>query len=125
MGRAARGRAMGQQDMGGLPPRLPPDSPYMGPIREAKAHAARMRGDPGGCPTFPDINRSCGAAEALCYMQGYLAGRIEAAGLSPTRAEMRAARHDVMHDDAVREIVVGMQDETLLRPEDPPSPRDY
>lgn len=105
--------------------RMPLESPYEDAIRETKEYAARIQGDPSKCPLFPNINRSNGAAETLCYMQGYLAGRIESAGKRPTRKEMRDIRHNVMHDDAVREIVVGMQDETLLRPEDPPLPREY
>lgn len=112
--------AMSRQGQEFLRPVLPPDSPCAGAVREAKAYAARIRGDPAACPMFPNINRSNGAAEALCYMQGYLAARIESAGHLPTREEMRAARHDVMHDDAVREIVVGMQDTTYFLPDELP-----
>jgi len=96
-------------------------SPYADAIREAKAYAARIRDDPSACPMFPNINRPNGAAETLCYMQGYLAGRIESAGKKPTRGQMAAIRHDVMHDDAVREIVVGMQDTTLYLRDGPPA----
>ena len=106
-------------------PRLPLESPYEDAIRETKEYAASIQANPPDCPLFPNINRSNGAAEALCYMQGYLAGRIKSARQRPTKEEMRAIRHDVMHDDAVRDIVVGMQDETLPRPEDSPSPREY
>ena len=84
--------------------------------RETKAYAARILGNPPACPMFPGVNRANGAAETLCYMQGYLAGRLEAAGKTPTRVQMAASRDDVMHDDAVREIVVGMQDSTLSVP---------
>lgn len=110
---------MSTQDQGGMPPRLPPDSPYGGAIRDTKEYAAKIRDNPTDCPMFPNINRPNGAAETLCYMQGYLAGRIESVGERPTREQMRAIRHDVMHDDAVREIVVGMQDTTLYLPGDP------
>lgn len=102
-----------------------PESSYENVIRETKAYAARIRDDPQACPLFPGINRSNGAAETLCYMQGYLAGRLESAGKRPTREQMMAIRDDVMHDDAVREIVVGMQDSTLSRPGDPPPQREY
>jgi len=105
-------------------PGMPPVSPFEDAIRETKAYAARIHDSPPDCPMFPVINRSNGAVETLCYMQGYLAGRIESAGKRPTREQMRAIRHDVMHDDAVRDIVVGMQDETLSRPEDPPLRRE-
>lgn len=111
---------MSKQDQRRAPPGLPPDSPYVTAIREAKAYATRIRDNPAACPMFPNINRSDGAAETLCYMQGYLAARIAHAGARPTREQMRAIRHDVMHDDAVREIVVGMQDTTLFLPDERP-----
>lgn len=89
---------------------LPPGSPYGDVARAAKAYAARMRGSPAGCPMFPGIGEPGGAAETLCRMQGYIDGRLEAAGLAPTGDEMLAMRNDVMRDAAVREIVVGMRD---------------
>ena len=106
------------------PGAVPADSPYRAAMRETKEHAARVLADPAACPTFPSINRSNGLAEALCYMQGYLAGRMASTGRAPTSEEMRAVRHDVMHDGAVRELVVGMQ-ETLPSPEDSAQPRGF
>lgn len=102
-----------------------PERQYEDAIRKTKEYAARIHDNPQACPMFPNIHRPYGAAETLCYMQGYLAGRIESAGRMPTKKEMKAIRHNVMHDDAVRDIVVGMQDETLLRPGDSPPPREY
>jgi len=106
-------------------PRAPPEGTFEGAIRETKAYAARIRDNPPDCPMFPIINRSNGAVETLCYMQGYLAGRIESTGKRPTREQMGAIRHDVMHDNAVRDVVVGMQDSTLSRPGSPPLQREY
>ena len=57
-------------------------------------------------------------------MQGYPAGRMASTGRAPTREEMGTVRHNVMHDDAVRELVVGMQ-ETQPRPEDSAQPRGF
>ena len=59
---------MSTQDQGGMPPRLPPDSPYGGAIRATKEYAAKIRDNPTDCPMFPNINRPNGAAETLCYM---------------------------------------------------------
>lgn len=106
-------------------PGLPSESAYGDAVRETKAYAARIHDDPQACPMFPGINRSNGAAETLCYMQGYLAGRLESSGKRPTREQMMEIRDDVMHDDAVREIVVGMQDATLLRPGETPPDCEY
>lgn len=105
-------------------PRLALEAAHKDAMRETKEHAARIRKDPEACPTFPVVNRSNGAAETICYMQGYLAGRLASAGKKPTKGQMEAIRDDVLHDEAVIGIVVGMQAPSVPNP-DGPVPCDY
>lgn len=93
-------------------------------MRETREHAAEIRGDPEKCLTFPVVNRSNGAAETICYIQGYLAGRLASAGKKPTKRQMEAIRDDVLHDEGVIDIVVGMQAPSVPNP-DGPVPCDY
>lgn len=93
-------------------------------MRETKEYAAGIREDPEKCPMFPVVNRSNGAAETICYMQGYLAGRLASAGKKPTKRQMEAIRDDVLHDEGVIDIVVGMQAPSVPNP-DGPVPCDY
>ena len=76
---------------------------------EAKQYAARILANPKGCPMFPVINEYNGAAETLCYLQGYLAGIVGFLGVMPTKGEMDAIVHDTLCDPNVRDVAVKMQ----------------
>ena len=76
---------------------------------EAKQYAARILANPKGCPMFPVINGHNGAAETLCYMQGYLAGIVGFMGARPTKKEMDTIVHETLCDPNVRDVVVKMQ----------------
>ena len=92
--------------------------------RETKEHAAAIRANPEACLTFPVVNRTNGAAETICYIQGYLAGRLASVGKKPTKGQMEAIRDDVLHDEAVIDVIVGMQAPSVPNP-DGPVPCDY
>lgn len=84
-------------------------------VRETIEYAARIHGRPKACPMFPEvigdssIAGESGVTETICYIQGYLAGRIASTGKRPSRREMRALRHAVMHDPKVSNIILGRQ----------------
>jgi len=90
-------------------------------MRETKEHAAGIRADPERRPMLPVVNRSNGAAETICYMQGCLAGRLASAGKKPTKRQMEAIRDDVLHDEGVIDIVVGVQAPSVPNPDGPVS----
>jgi len=76
---------------------------------ETKRYAARIAKDPKACPMFPVINEGNGMLETLCYVQGYLAGLVAAAGQSPTKAEMDELVYDTINDPNVSEMATRMQ----------------
>lgn len=84
---------------------------------ETIEYAAGIVKDPRRCPMFPYINEHNGFGEAVCYMHGYLAGRIASTGKTPTKEEMDSLRFTVLHDPRVRDIVLGMQKSTEPNPE--------
>jgi len=65
---------------------------------------------------FPHINEYSGTGEAICYIHGYLAGLVAAAGQSPTKAEMDKVVLGTLSDPSVRDMAVKMQ--TDMRPVD-------
>ncbi len=77
-------------------------------VEETKRYAARIVDDPKGCPMFPLVTEHNGVPEALCYMQGYLAGIVGFTGAIPTKQVMDALVLDTLSDDNVRDIVVKM-----------------
>jgi len=91
---------------------------------ETKRYAARIVKEPQACPMFPVINAHNGAAEPLCYVQGYLAGLVAAAGQRPTKAEMDRLVHYTLHDPNVRDMAVNMQADAEF-PDTPYPPREY
>ena len=63
-----------QKDARATPLRAP-----RGTRRRRQEQAALIREDPEGGPMFPVVKRPNGAAEAVCHMQGHLAGRLASA----------------------------------------------
>jgi len=85
------------------------DGPLERAAADTKRYAARIAKDPTACPMFPVINEDNGMFETLCYIQGYLAGLVAAAGQSPTKAEMDRIVHDTINDPSVCEMATRMQ----------------
>jgi len=100
------------------------EGPLERAARETKGYAARIVDDPEACPMFPPINEHNGASETLCYVQGYLAGLVAAAGQSPTKAEMDRVVYDTLCDPNVRDIAVKMQADVKFSGT-PYPPREY
>jgi len=64
---------------------------------------------------FPVINEYNGTGEALCYVQGYLAGLVASTGQRPTKAEMDEIVLDALNDPSVGDIIKKVQaDEECL-----------
>ncbi|MDD9826130.1 MAG: hypothetical protein OXU86_05105 [Thaumarchaeota archaeon] len=78
-------------------------------VRETIEYAERIHERPRACPMFPEVIGHSAITETICYMQGYLAGRIASTGKRPSRQEMRELRSAVLHDPKVSDIIVGTQ----------------
>ena len=78
-------------------------------VSETKRYAASIAGDPRACPMLPPINEGNGTAEALCYVQGYLAGLVASTGQRPTKAEMDEIVLDALSDPSVRAVAAKLQ----------------
>lgn len=100
------------------------DDPLERAAIETKRYAARIASDPEACPMFPPINEYNGAAETLCYVRGYLAGLVAAAGQRPTKAEMDKIARDTLSDPNVRDMIVKMQADVKFL-DTPYPPREY
>jgi len=78
-------------------------------VGETKRYTASIAGNPRACPMFPPVNEGNGTAEALCYVQGYLAGLVASTGQRPTKAEMDEIVLDALSDPSVRAIISEVQ----------------
>jgi len=64
------------------------ESPLERAVSETKRYMASIAADPKACTMFPYVNEYNGTDEAMCYIHGYLAGLVPAAGQKPTKAEI-------------------------------------
>ena len=84
-------------------------------VSETKRYTASIAPNPTACPMFPVINEYNGTGEALCYVQGYLAGLVASTGQRPTKAEMDEIVLDALNDPSVGDIIKKVQaDEECL-----------
>ncbi len=100
------------------------DGPLEQAVSETKRYMASIAGDPEACPMFPVINECNGTSEALCYIQGHLAGLVAASGQRPTKAEMDEVVLDTLNDPSMREIILKVQADVKF-PDTPYPPREY
>jgi len=85
------------------------DGPLERAVSETKRYMASIASDPEACPMFPVVNEYNGTGEALCYIQGYLAGLVAAAGQKPTKARMDELVLDTLNDPSMRDIILKVQ----------------
>jgi len=85
------------------------ESPLERAVSETKRYMASIAADPKACTMFPYVNEYNGTDEAMCYIHGYLAGLVAAAGQKPTKAEMDKIALDTLNDPSMRDIILKVQ----------------
>jgi len=100
------------------------DDPLERAVAETKRYMASIAKDPTACPMFPYINEYNGTSEAFCYVQGYLAGLVAAAGQKPTKARMDELVLDTLNDSSMGDIIRKVQANVKIL-DTPYPPREF